>query len=111
MILVGTDHATYLKYPESEKGRRFIERLEQVANTEPVGVAIVTIEERMRGSSPNASSHPGQYFCSRKVALRVFLKYACAGGAISCNVRSVRMWCRAVRARTCRRGAHDAARI
>ena len=26
MILIDTDHATFLKYPESERGRRFIER-------------------------------------------------------------------------------------
>lgn len=27
MILIDTDHATYLKYPESEVGRRLIARL------------------------------------------------------------------------------------
>jgi hypothetical protein len=26
MILIDTDHATYLKYPESEPGRHLIER-------------------------------------------------------------------------------------
>ncbi len=49
MILVDTDHATFLKYPESERGRRLIERLEKISNSEVVGVAIVPIEERMRG--------------------------------------------------------------
>ena len=49
MILVDTDHATFLKYPESERGHRFIDRLAAVAPTEVVGVAIVTVEERMRG--------------------------------------------------------------
>lgn len=49
MILVATDHATFLKYPDSERGRRFIERLTAVGQAEVVGVAIVTIEERMRG--------------------------------------------------------------
>jgi tRNA(fMet)-specific endonuclease VapC len=49
MILIDTDHATYLKYPESERGRRFIERLEDLPESETVGVAIVTVEERMRG--------------------------------------------------------------
>jgi tRNA(fMet)-specific endonuclease VapC len=49
MILIDTDHATYLKYPESERGRRFIERLSAVPRSEVIGVSIVTIEERMRG--------------------------------------------------------------
>jgi tRNA(fMet)-specific endonuclease VapC len=49
MILIDTDHATFLKYPESERGRRFIERLEALPQSEVVGVAIVTVEERMRG--------------------------------------------------------------
>jgi tRNA(fMet)-specific endonuclease VapC len=49
MILIDTDHATYLKYPESERGRRFIERLSAVPQSEVVGVSIVTVEERMRG--------------------------------------------------------------
>jgi tRNA(fMet)-specific endonuclease VapC len=49
MILIDTDHATFLKYPESERGHRFIERLEAFPQSEVVGVAIVTVEERMRG--------------------------------------------------------------
>src|SRR5437899_457039 len=49
MILVDTDHATFLKYPESDRGRRFIDRLKAVPKSEVVGVAIVTVEERMRG--------------------------------------------------------------
>jgi tRNA(fMet)-specific endonuclease VapC len=49
MILIDTDHATFLKYPESERGRRFIERLEALPQSEILGVAIVTVEERMRG--------------------------------------------------------------
>lgn len=49
MILVDTDHATFLKYPESERGRRFIERLSAAGEAEVVGVAIVKVEERMRG--------------------------------------------------------------
>jgi tRNA(fMet)-specific endonuclease VapC len=49
MILIDTDHVTFLKYPESERGRRFIERLEALPQSEVVGVAIVTVEERMRG--------------------------------------------------------------
>src|SRR5437867_3086870 len=49
MIIIDTDHVTLLKYPESERGRRFIERLAAVPRTEIIGVAIVTIEERMRG--------------------------------------------------------------
>jgi tRNA(fMet)-specific endonuclease VapC len=49
MILIDTDHATFLKYPESERGRRLISRLEGLPPSEVVGVAIVTVEERMRG--------------------------------------------------------------
>jgi tRNA(fMet)-specific endonuclease VapC len=49
MILVDTDHTTFLKYPDSERGRRFIARLDAVSATETIGVAIVTVEERMRG--------------------------------------------------------------
>jgi tRNA(fMet)-specific endonuclease VapC len=49
MILIDTDHTTYLKYPDSERGRRFIGRLEAVPESKVVGVTIVTIEERMRG--------------------------------------------------------------
>jgi tRNA(fMet)-specific endonuclease VapC len=47
MILLDTDHTTHLKYPDSERGRRLIQRMEGAS--ESFGVAIVTIEERMRG--------------------------------------------------------------
>src|SRR5688572_7729825 len=49
MILLDTDHTTYLKYPESERGRRLIERMNATSASESFGVAIVTVEERMRG--------------------------------------------------------------
>lgn len=49
MILLDTDHATFLKYPDSERGRRLIERLDAASEAETIGVAIVTVEERMRG--------------------------------------------------------------
>ena len=49
MILIDTDHATYFKYPESERGRRFIQRLTALPKLEVVAVAIITVEERMRG--------------------------------------------------------------
>lgn len=49
MILIDTDHVTWLKYPESDRGRRLINRLSAIPAIEVVGVAIVTIEERMRG--------------------------------------------------------------
>jgi tRNA(fMet)-specific endonuclease VapC len=49
MILLDTDHTTFLKYPDSERGRRMIDRLDAVTASEVVGVAIVTVEERMRG--------------------------------------------------------------
>ncbi len=45
MILIDTDHTTYLKYPESERGARLIARLNAVPDTEVVGVAIVAVEE------------------------------------------------------------------
>ena len=49
MILIDTDHVTFLKYPENERGRRLIERLERLPESEVACVAIVTVEERMRG--------------------------------------------------------------
>jgi tRNA(fMet)-specific endonuclease VapC len=49
MILIDTDHASCLNYPESERGRRFVGRLSAVPRSEVVGVSIVTVEERMRG--------------------------------------------------------------
>jgi tRNA(fMet)-specific endonuclease VapC len=49
MILIDTDHATLLKYPDSERGRRLIDRLNAAPPSEVVGVAIMTVEERMRG--------------------------------------------------------------
>jgi tRNA(fMet)-specific endonuclease VapC len=49
MILLDTDHVTFLKYPDSERGRRLIERLNGVSESEAIGAAIVTVEERMRG--------------------------------------------------------------
>ena len=49
MILLDTDHTTFLKYPDSERGRRMIGRLNAVSASEVIGVAIVTVEERMRG--------------------------------------------------------------
>ncbi len=49
MILIDTDHATFLKYPESDRGRRFLNRLAAVPPSDIVAVAIITVEERMRG--------------------------------------------------------------
>ena len=49
MILIDTDPATFRKYPDSDRGRRFINRLENLPKSEVVSVAIVTVEERMRG--------------------------------------------------------------
>ena len=49
MILLDTDHTTFLKYPDSERGRRMIDRLNAVSASEVIGVAIVAVEERMRG--------------------------------------------------------------
>jgi hypothetical protein len=50
MILLDTDHTTFLKYPDSERCRRMIDRLDAASPSEGIGVAIVTLEERMRGS-------------------------------------------------------------
>jgi tRNA(fMet)-specific endonuclease VapC len=49
MILLDTDHTTFLKYPDSERGRRMIDRLDAASASEVIAVAIVTVEERMRG--------------------------------------------------------------
>ena len=49
MILLDTDHTTFLKYPDSDRGRRMIDRLDAASASEVIGVAIVTVEERMRG--------------------------------------------------------------
>ncbi|MBS0266322.1 MAG: type II toxin-antitoxin system VapC family toxin [Planctomycetes bacterium] len=49
MILLDTDHVTFLKYPESDRGRRLIRRLNALPESEVIGVSIVTVEERMRG--------------------------------------------------------------
>jgi tRNA(fMet)-specific endonuclease VapC len=49
MILIDTDHATLLKYPESQRGRRFISRLQAVPESEVIGAPIISVEERMRG--------------------------------------------------------------
>jgi tRNA(fMet)-specific endonuclease VapC len=49
MILLDSNHTTFLKCPDSERGRRLIGRMEAVSPTEVYGVAIVTVEERMRG--------------------------------------------------------------
>ena len=49
MILIDTDHATFLKYPDSERGQRFLARLAAAPRHEAIGVSIITVEERMRG--------------------------------------------------------------
>lgn len=48
MILLDTDHATLLKYNDRGRGLRRIDRLNVVSASEVIGVAIVTVEERMR---------------------------------------------------------------
>ncbi|MGC8642029.1 MAG: DUF1559 domain-containing protein [Isosphaeraceae bacterium] len=49
MIHLDTDHTTFLKDPDSDRGRRMIARLDAVSEFEAIGVSIVTVEERMRG--------------------------------------------------------------
>ena len=48
MILLDTDHATILKYPDTARCNRLVARIARVVD-EPVGVTIITIEEQMRG--------------------------------------------------------------
>lgn len=49
MIILDTDHATFLKYPSSPRRDRLLAKLEQLSHDEVVGVTIITIEEQMRG--------------------------------------------------------------
>jgi tRNA(fMet)-specific endonuclease VapC len=49
MILLVTDHVTFLKYPGGGRGVRLAQRLDALPAEEVVGVAIVTVEEQMRG--------------------------------------------------------------
>jgi hypothetical protein len=44
MILLDTGHTTFLKYPDSERGRRMFDRLNAVSAFEVIAVAIVTVE-------------------------------------------------------------------
>ena len=52
MILLETDHTTFLKYPDSERGRLMIDRLNAVTASEVIAVAIVTVEERCAAGWP-----------------------------------------------------------
>jgi tRNA(fMet)-specific endonuclease VapC len=49
MILLDTDHATFLKYPQGERGARLVERLKARPPEEDLAVSIITVEEQMRG--------------------------------------------------------------
>lgn len=49
MIVIDTDHITYLKFPQSDRGKRLIGQMTAVEATEIFAISIVTIEERMRG--------------------------------------------------------------
>jgi tRNA(fMet)-specific endonuclease VapC len=48
VILLDTDHASALKYRDSERYKRLTARLATVID-EPIGVTIITVEEQMRG--------------------------------------------------------------
>lgn len=48
MILLDTDHASVLKYPDTARCTRLVARLALVGD-EPIGVTIITVEEQMRG--------------------------------------------------------------
>jgi tRNA(fMet)-specific endonuclease VapC len=49
MILLDTDHVSLLKYPTSERGERLTQKLDALPAVEEVGVAVITVEEQMRG--------------------------------------------------------------
>ncbi|MGL4552186.1 MAG: type II toxin-antitoxin system VapC family toxin, partial [Gemmataceae bacterium] len=49
MILLDTDHVTLIKFPDSERARRLLDRLDQRPTGEVVAVSIITVEEQMRG--------------------------------------------------------------
>lgn len=49
MILLDTDHATFLKYPEGDRGARLVERLKARPPGQVLAVSIITVEEQMRG--------------------------------------------------------------
>jgi tRNA(fMet)-specific endonuclease VapC len=49
MILLDTDHLSLVKYVESERGRRLADRLRALPAGEAVAVAIMSVEEQMRG--------------------------------------------------------------
>jgi tRNA(fMet)-specific endonuclease VapC len=49
MILLDTDHTTVLKFADSPRGMQLRQRLAALPDSEVVGVAIVTVEEQMRG--------------------------------------------------------------
>lgn len=71
MILIDTDHATFFKYPASDRGRRFIQRLKSMPESEVIGISIVTIEERMRGwlaAIAKEKSATRQVFAYRELA-------------------------------------------
>lgn len=48
MIILDTDHVTVLKYKDTDRYRRLAARLSTVTD-EVVGVAVITVEEQMRG--------------------------------------------------------------
>jgi hypothetical protein len=68
MILLDTDHTTFLKYPDSVRGRRMIERLNAVSASEVIGVGIVTVEERMRGWLAVIAKEKSARLASRELA-------------------------------------------
>jgi tRNA(fMet)-specific endonuclease VapC len=49
MILLDTDHLTVLKYPQSDRATRLMERLSSNSPNDVVAISIVSIEEQMRG--------------------------------------------------------------
>jgi len=48
MIILDTDHISFLQYPESDEAQRLLRRLASV-NDPDVAVTVISVEEQMRG--------------------------------------------------------------
>ncbi len=49
MIILDTDHVTLLKYPHRQRGQKLATRLLALPPDELIGVAVISVEEQMRG--------------------------------------------------------------
>jgi tRNA(fMet)-specific endonuclease VapC len=57
MIVLDTDHLSELQRPDSSRGVKLAERLEQQANR-PVATTVVTVEEQLRGRLATIHKRP-----------------------------------------------------